>query len=75
MTARPDLISVSVQPVPGRMRTVELVPGSTVHDALDSANIQYSGSAITVNGHQVDLDYELSDGTIITVSKRNIRGA
>lgn len=68
---RKNSIFVKVGQTGGRVVEVCLNGGRTVEDALDASDVSYSDSnRIRVNGSPADLEDELQDGDIVTISGR-----
>ena len=62
-------ILVKVARTGGQVVEVSLNGGRTVEDAIDAADIEYnSRDRIRVNGEPADLDDDLEDGDIVTLS-------
>ena len=64
-------IFVKVARTGGSVTEVSLNGGRQVEDALDAADISYSESdRMRINGSPAQLDDELKDGDIVTISGR-----
>jgi ribosome-interacting GTPase 1 len=67
--AKKEEIFVKVARTGSTVKEVCLNGDRTVEDALNAAGVEYSESSrIRINGETVDLEDEVSDGDIITVS-------
>jgi sulfur carrier protein ThiS len=69
-----DGIEVRIGKIPGSIRTLALLAGATIADALAAAELSRDGFELRVNSETVDETHELEDGeTVLLVAK--IRGA
>jgi len=69
-----DDIIIKVGRVGAEVKEVSLEDGATVEEALEAAGLSSKTSeSVRVNGEDVDLDYELSDGERVMLVK-DIRG-
>lgn len=65
----PVQITVRVAKIGSTVKEVLLETGATVEDALNAAEIDASGSTrMRISGEEVELDSEVEDGDLITLS-------
>jgi sulfur carrier protein ThiS len=69
-----ELLSVKVCRANSKAIEVNLEEGATVQDALEVAEINPKRSEVVrIDGDEVEMDYEVEDGDIVTIV-RNIEG-
>ena len=54
---------------------VDVPPGSTVQDALDSASLRTDGYSLSLNGLGASSDAALGEGDVITLVPKVVGGA
>lgn len=63
-------IEVKVIKFGGRIVNVSIEEGSTVEDAIKASELEYSGSEVSLNGDDADLNDEVFDGDTVTISSK-----
>jgi len=69
------MLNIKVARVPGMVKEITVPLGSTVGDALRSADVMADGCTLTINGATVNRDSALVDGQTILVAKQSVKGA
>ena len=59
----------------GANKSINLLPGATVADALAQAGVSSEGSMVRVNQQEAALDQPLGDGDRVSVTKKGLKGA
>jgi len=70
-----EVMTVQIVRVPGVCRDMSVPAGSTVNEVLNSAQIDYSGHTLTIDGQTAALDRPMAPGETLMAAKERIRGA
>jgi sulfur carrier protein ThiS len=54
---------------------VDIAPGSTIQDALDSASLRTEGYSLSLNGLGASTETGISEGDVITLIPKVVGGA